>query len=175
MGLCRRDKLQIPEILIITNGKLHGAYDILVFLLKYGGVFAVDRLARGVIFPVVCHFVNEEQGKHLNALVKQLALPLDVGENGFPYLDTPQLIFVHCSDHIPSKNFDTVEELHRVISSIDLLDHKSVSVFLQSAGVVIKVVSNFDDAAFFLWSTAGHLYLELQGGGRVTFGQIDAL
>ena len=149
VGLCRRDSLQIPEILVITNGKLHGVYDILVFLLKYGGVFAVDRLACGIIFPVVCHFVNEEQGKHLNALVKQLALPLDVGEDGFSYLDTPHLVLVHDSNDIPGKNLDTVDELHRVISSIDLLDHKAVSIFFQTTGVVIKVISNFTMRLFF--------------------------
>ena len=65
-------------------------------------------------------------------------------------------------------------KLHRVIPSVDLLDHKAVSVFLQSAGIVVKVVSNFDDAALFLWSSTGHLYLELQGGGGVAFGEIDA-
>ena len=170
VGLCRRDRLQIPEILVITNGKLHGAYDILVFLLKYGGVFAVDRLACGIIFAIVCHFVNEEQREDFDTLVKQLSLPLDMGEDGFPYLNTPQLVLVHGSNDIPGKNPDTVEELHQVISSIDLLDHKAVSVLLQSAGVVVKVVSNFDDAALFLRSAAGHLYLELQGGSGITFG-----
>ena len=84
-----------------------------------------------------------------------------MGENGFPYLDAAKLVFIHRTDHISSKNFDAVQKFNRIIPPIDLLDHKAVSVFLQSAGIVVKVVSNFDDTALFLRSATGHLYLEL--------------
>ena len=97
-----------------------------------------------------------------------------MGEDSFPYLDAPQLIFVYCSNHISGKNLDAVDKLHRVVPPVDLLDHKAVFVLLQPAGIVIKIVSNFDDAALFLWSSTGHLDLELQGGGGVAFGEIDA-
>ena len=175
VGLCGRDGLQVPEILVIANGKLHSSYDIRIFLLKHSGIFAIDRLACRIIFPVVCYFIDKEQGKHLNAFVKQLALPLDVGENRLPNLNAPQLVLVHGSNNIPGKNLDAVQKLHRVVPTVDLLDNKAVSIFLQSAGIVVKIVSDFDDAALFLRSAASHLYFELQGGGGVAFGQIDAL
>ena len=80
--------MQIPDILILSNGKLHTAHNVLVFLLEHGGVFTVDRLICRIVFLVIRHFVNEEQGEDFNAFVKQLALPLEVGKDGFSYLDT---------------------------------------------------------------------------------------
>ena len=130
MRPCRRDRLQILDILILANGKLHTAYDVLVLLLKHDGVFAVDRLICRIVFPVIRHLINKEQGENFNAFVKQLALPLEVGKDGFPYLDTPKLILIYCTDHIPGKDLDAVQKFNRIISPVDLLDYKTVSVFL---------------------------------------------
>ena len=50
---------------------------------------------------------------------------------------------------------------------VNLFDHKTISVFLQAAGIIVKVVADLDNSALFLGCAAGHPHLELQGGGGI--------
>ena len=66
-----------------------------------------------IVLLVLRHFVDEEQGQHFNPLAKQLTFPLDVRENGFPYLNAAQLLLADRADHIPGKQLLAVREFHR--------------------------------------------------------------
>ena len=81
-------------------------------------------------------------------------------EYRFTDLDAAQLIFIHCTHHVASINFDAVYEFNRIISAVDLFYYEADFVLFQPGGVVIKIIANFDDAALFLRCAAGHLYLE---------------
>ena len=83
-----------------------------------------------------------------------------MGENCFPYLNAAQLILIHRTNHISGKNLDTIQKLHGIIATVNLFDHKTISVFLQTAGIIVKVITNLDNSALFLRRTVCHLIRE---------------
>ena len=126
-----------------------------------------------IILLVLRNLVNEEQGQDFDALMEKLALPLHVGKNRFADLNASELVFADLADHITGKDFDTVQELHGVVASVDSFDHKTNFVLVQIAGIIIEIVTN-TDRRIFLANTGRALEVKLNGCCRVGFGKIDA-
>ena len=129
-----------------------------------------------VVLLVLCNFVDEEQRQNLDALMEKLTLPLQVRKNRLTDLNTAKLVFADLADHITGKDFDAVQELHRVVASVDRLDHKAFLVlveFARLAGVVIEVVADTNRGGFLAKSLCPYV-VKLNGRCRVSFGKIDA-
>ena len=78
VGSGRLDGFQILNVLVLADGKLEVLDNIGVFFLKHFYVDTVTRLSDCIVHLVLGNLVNEEQGKHLDAFVEQLALTLNV-------------------------------------------------------------------------------------------------
>ena len=125
------------------------------------------------VLLVLRNLVNKEQGQDFDALMEKLTLPLQVGKNRFADLNAAKLVFADLADHISRKDFDTVQELYGVITSVDSLDHKADLVLIQIAGIVIEIVTD-TDRRIFLANTGRTLEVKLNGRCWVSFGKIDA-
>jgi hypothetical protein len=75
------------------------------------------------------NLVNEEQGQHLDALVEQLTLTLDMGENRLSNLDPAQLVLINFAHHITRVKLDAVDKFDGIISAINALHDEAVSIF----------------------------------------------
>ena len=174
MSFGRRDAVQVLDIVIFSNSNLKIANDIFIFFFKHRGIFPVYRLAGGVIFPVICHFINEEQTQDLDPLIEQLPLSLDMGKDRLADLNAAQLVLIYLAEHIPGIDFDSVQKFHGVVAAVNGLYDVSVPVFFQTVGIVIKIVADLDNSAFYLCAGC-LLYIELQGCGGITLGKVNAL
>ena len=103
-----RDSVEITDVVVIAESQLHVADDVLVFFLKHIGENPVIRLACGIIAFVMIHLIDEEQAQHLDALVEQLPLTLDMGKDCLPNLQAAQLLFADLTDNISGINLDPV-------------------------------------------------------------------
>ena len=173
MGIVCRNCLQVADVIILAQRKLHLADNILVLLLKHLCINTVVRLACGIVALVLVHFIYKEQAQHFNALVEQLTFPLKMRKDRFPNLDAAQLVLVHLADHISGKQSDTIQKFNVIITAINLFHHIAILIFVQIAGVVIEVEFQPNGARYF--AQAGFsLAVELDCCRRVCLGKIDA-
>ena len=168
-----RNRAKIPYVVLVSDFPLHGAENVVVFFLEHIGINAVECLSRFIILLVLRHLVDEEQRQNLDALMEKLTLPLQVRKNRFADLNAAELVFTDLADHISGKDFDAVQELHRVVASVDSLDHKADLVLIQTAGIIIEVVTN-TDCRIFLADAGRALVIKLNGCCGVCFGKVDA-
>ena len=103
-----RNSIQIFHVFLIAELPLHMTDDILVFLFEHIGIDAIIRIAPFVVLLILGNLVDEKQAQYLDALMKQLAFPLNMGKDRLPNLNTAQLVFAYLADHISGK------ELHAV-------------------------------------------------------------
>ena len=173
MGVMGGNCVQIPYVVLISDFPLHGTEDVVVLFLKHIGIDAVKRMPSLVVLLVLCNLVDEEQGQNLDALMEKLTLPLQVRKNRFADLNAAKLIFADLADHVSGKDFDAIQELHRVIASVNGLHHKADFVLVQIAGIVVKIITD-SDCCRFLADTGRTLAIKLNGRRRVGFGKVDA-
>jgi hypothetical protein len=128
MRLLYRDGRKVLHVLVVAELPLQIVDDIGIFLLEHVGEDTVLWLSVLVVYTVMIHLVDKEQGQHLDALIEELPLTLDVGEDGFPYLDTAQLVLVHLANHVSSVKLDAVDEFDGVVSAIDALHDETVPI-----------------------------------------------
>ena len=76
MGVMGRNRIQIPNIILVSDFSLHGTENIAVLFLKYIGINTIGRMSRLVVLLVLCNLVNEKQRQNFDALMEKLALPL---------------------------------------------------------------------------------------------------
>lgn len=169
MGIMGGNFTQIPHIVVIAKFKLHRAEDIVVFFLKHIGINTVERTPRLIILLILRDLVDKEQGQHLDPLVEKLPFPLNMGEDGFADLNTPELVFTDLADDIARVDFHAVQKRHGIIPSVDCLDDIAVLVLIQIAGVIVQVVADPDRCGFL--ADAGYaLEVKLNGCRRVCLG-----
>lgn len=169
MGIMGGNFIQIPHIVVIAKFKLHRAEDIVVFFLKHIGINAVERTPRLIILLILRDLVDKEQGQHLDPLVEKLPFPLNMGEDGFADLNTPELVFADLADDIARVDFHAVQKRHGIIPSVDCLDDIADLVLIQIAGVIVQVVADADRCGFL--ADAGYaLEVKLNGCRRVCLG-----
>ena len=174
MGFVGRNHIQILQVIVFFHPDLHIADDIIVLFLEYIGVDAVLRLSRLVILLVLGHFVNEEERQHLDALVEQFTLPLDMRKNRLPNLNPPQLIFADFTDHIPGIDLNAVQEFHGVVPAVNAGNDKIIFVFLHLPGIVVQVVPFRNLPGDF--TNAGSTFkIKLNGRRGCRLGQVDTL
>ena len=174
VGVMRGDGVQIFYVLFISELELHIADNVVVLLLEHIGVNAVVGTPFTVIPPVFRHLVNEKQAQHLDALAEEPAFPLDVREDRLADLNAAELLLADFPDDVAGIDLDAVQELHRVVPSVDELDDKAVLILIQPAGIVIKVEPYADLRRLF--ADAGRpLEIKLDRSGGVGFGEVDPL
>ena len=120
------------------------------------------------------NFINKEQRKNFDSLVVQLPLSFNVRQNRFTNLDAAQLLLADFTDYIAGIDFDTVQELDRIITTVNRLDYKVVAVFLHAIGLIVEIESNSNSLCDFA-NTGGTFRVELNGCSRISLRQIDAL
>ena len=172
MGIGGGNRRQVPQVFFIPDGKLHIVEYVLILFLKYLRINAIKWLASRIILLVLCHLINEEEGQHLDPLVEQLALPFKVGKDGLPDLKAAQLFLTDPPHDLTGKQLQPVQKLNMIVPSVDELHHKAVPVLLQSAGMVIEIVTN-PYCSGYLTDTLCALTVKLDGGGGISFGKID--
>ena len=173
MGIMGRNRVQIPYVVFISNFPLHGAENVVVLFLEHIRINAVERMSSLVVLLVLCNFVDEEQRQDLDALMEKLTLPLQVRKNRLTDLNAAKLVFADLTDHISGKDFDAIQELHRVIASVDRFHHKADFVLIQITGIVVKIITDSDRRCF-LADAGRALVIKLNSCRRVSFGKIDA-
>ena len=175
VGIGSGNRVQIGAVLpIVKERALQGLHHILIFLLKHIRKDAVIGLPRGVILLVVRHFVDKEQAQHLDALVEELALPLDMTQDCLTDLQTAQLLLTDLANHIPCKDLLPVQEFHGIVASVDGLDHIADLVLIQSVGVVEKIEAYADSLGHLPQSRCA-LVVKLDRGRGIRLREVDAL
>ncbi len=92
-----------------------------------------------VVLPILGHFVDKEQRQHLDALVVQHLLFLEVRFDGLANLDAAHRCLVDITDSFARDQVDAITEAHRIDTRIDLGHHIAL-VLIQSARQVIQIV-----------------------------------
>ena len=92
-------------------------------------------------------------------------------EDSFTDLDSAKLLFADLANNITCIHLDTVDEFHRVITTVYGLNNETVLVFIKISRVIVKVES---DAHLhrFLTDTSCSLEVELQCSRGVCFGKV---
>ena len=85
MGGVYINAVQILHIRFIADGALHILQHRSVLLLEHFRILTFAALCITIFF----NFVDEKQAEYLDALPVQFTLPLDMGADGFAYLDAP--------------------------------------------------------------------------------------
>ena len=60
VGTMGRDRVQIPDVVLVADLPLHGVENVVVLFLEHIGVDAVERMPSLIILLVLCNFVDEE-------------------------------------------------------------------------------------------------------------------
>ena len=173
MGIMGRDRVQIPDVVLVADLPLHGVENVVVLFLEHIGVDAVERMPNLIILLVLRNLVDKEQGQDFDALMEKLPFPLQVRKNRLTDLNAAKLVFADLADDVTGKDFDAVQKLHGVVASVNGLHHKADFVLVQIAGIVIKIITD-SDCCRFLADTGRTLAIKLNGCRRVGFGKIDA-
>ena len=173
MGVMGGNCVQILYVVLVSDFPLHGAENVVVFFLEHIRIDAVERMSSLVVLLVLCNLVDEEQRQNLDALMEKLTLSLQVRKNRFADLNASELVFADLADHITGKDFDAVQELHRVVASVYRFHHKADFVLVQIAGIVVKIITDSDRRCFLAKSLCSNV-VKLNGCCRVSFGKVDA-
>ena len=173
VGVMGRNRVQVADVVLVPNFPLHGAENVVVLFLEHIRINAVERMSSLVVLLVLRNLVDEEQGQDFDALMEKLTFPLQVRKNRLADLNAAKLVFADLADHITGKDFDAVQELHRVVASVDRFHHKADFVLVQITGIVVKIITDSDRRCF-LANAGRALVIKLDGCRRVCFGKIDA-
>ena len=79
--LLRWNRLQILYVVILADTDLQMSDNVVILLYKHLRIDTVCRLSGFIIDAIFCHFIDEEQGQHLDALIEQLAFSLNMRQN----------------------------------------------------------------------------------------------
>ena len=108
MGIVGRNRIQIPDVVLVADLPLHGVENVVVLFLEHIGVDAVERMPNLIILLVLRNLVDKEQGQDFDALMEKLPFPLQVRKNRLTDLNAAKLVFTDLADHVTGKDFDTI-------------------------------------------------------------------
>jgi hypothetical protein len=106
-----------------------------VFFLENAGVFA-SLLSRVGVAAILRHLVDEEQGKHLDALMEQRLFFVEVRLDRLANLDAPQGRFVHVARCFTGLEHNAIGEADRVVDGVDVR-HDESAILLQPVRQVV--------------------------------------
>ena len=118
--LFRRNALQVLDVRRFIQIQ-HLVQVLAVFLFKDPCV--VTFLVRRRVVAVLDHFIDEEQGQDLDALLEQRLFLVEVRLDRFPNLDATQRRFVHVPGGFANKKLNAVGEAQGVGVGVDVRDH----------------------------------------------------
>ena len=112
--------VEVSHICLVPDLALHHLDNAPILLLKHIRIDAVEGFARLVVLLILCHLVDEEQGQHLDTLVEQLALTLNMRQDCLPYLYTSQLFLADLAHDLARREFETVEKFNGIVAPVDM-------------------------------------------------------
>ena len=169
----RRNALQVLDVRRFIQVQ-HLVQVLAVFLFKDPRVIAF--LVRRRVVAVLDHFIDEEQGQDLDALLEQRLLLVEVRLDRLPNLDATQRRFVHVPGGFANKKLNAVGEAQGVGIGVDVRDHIA-TVLIQLVGKTVgeEVVTLGKLAHHALDLAAFQLLLELNTGHRRLARNLDGL
>ena len=163
-----RDRSQIAKIFSLSNTYLQIFYNVAILFFKHLCKDTITRFSVCIILFVMSNFINKKQRKDFDSLVIQLSFSLNVRENRFSNLNTAQLLLTNSTDHITSINFDTIQKLYRIITTINRLYYKVIMIFFHAVRLIIEVKSNSYCLSNFPNSRSTFI-VKLNGCSRISF------
>ena len=142
MCLLGTDAREILLILILQEEVLHFIEYRDVFLLEDLRPVPLAYLASSFVDAVLIYGIDEEEAQHLDVLVEELLLTLEVLLDRGADLDTADGLLGDGTDSLPLVDLLTTAQTDAALDAIDTLDREAVTVslYLATLGVEIKAL-----------------------------------
>ena len=112
-----------------------------ILLLKNLAVLAQQLVSVFIVLAVFCHFVNEKQGKRLDAQFEKFLLFFKVRKDRFMDLHPAHIIFGNVTGNITFADGIAVRKSHNTRDRVDFRHHEAL-VLLHFPGFIIEIIAH---------------------------------